>query len=261
MLAIPFALAILLNVLFDVAAPAVVFGHEFAVRDQVEQPQASQALQAQPSSHSTSPTPSHRIPSLLHERHKRDTGTPGNPNSSTIVDLNIAKDGCVVIFCEMNEAYCLLVMCHALLLDVRMSRSFYVLANVGNISFQLALDTASSDLWLLSSDCTSSTCSSIPQYPLTYESSTFGIVNGNLTEFNISFADTTGTCCAPLVTVSAADSWSGCAVRRRPRFRRTGRNHARTRRESNNAKSSNWCVLTSSQPHLPLIYHVNILGK
>ncbi|EIM90784.1 acid protease [Stereum hirsutum FP-91666 SS1] len=73
-----------------------------------------------------------------------------------------------------------------------MSRSFYVLANVGNISFQLALDTASSDLWLLSSDCTSSTCSSIPQYPLTYESSTFGIVNGNLTEFNVSFADTTG---------------------------------------------------------------------
>lgn len=74
-----------------------------------------------------------------------------------------------------------------------MVRSFYVLASVGNISFQLSLDTASSDLWLISSDCTTSTCSSIPKYPLTYESSTFGVVNGNLTEFNVSYVDATGT--------------------------------------------------------------------
>lgn len=176
---IPFALAILLNVLLDVATPSPVFGQPL---------EQTQAPEAQPSS-SASTTPSRRVPNLLHERLKRDTGSQANLNSSMIIDLNIAKDGCVVSSEKrMSEADCLSCV-HACLF-----RSFYVLANVGNISFQLALDTASSDLWLLSSDCTSSTCSSIPQYPLTYDSSTFGVVNGNLTEFNVSFADTTGAC-------------------------------------------------------------------
>ncbi|KAI0367775.1 acid protease [Pilatotrama ljubarskyi] len=70
-------------------------------------------------------------------------------------------------------------------------QTYYVLAGVGNVSLRLALDTASADLWLVSSQCTSSACN-VPKYPLTFESPTFVSVNSNATAFNVSYADSTG---------------------------------------------------------------------
>ncbi|KAI8980194.1 acid protease [Trametes punicea] len=69
--------------------------------------------------------------------------------------------------------------------------TYYVLAGVGNVSLRLALDTASADLWLVSSDCASRACN-VPKYPLSFESPTFVSVNSNATEFNVSYADSTG---------------------------------------------------------------------
>ncbi|KLO17181.1 acid protease [Schizopora paradoxa] len=71
------------------------------------------------------------------------------------------------------------------------SVSYYTLMSIGDIAFRIALDTGSSDLWLLSSDCLSSQCKSVPTYPLNFHSPSFGIINGNSTTFNLSFADTT----------------------------------------------------------------------
>ncbi|KAI0833486.1 acid protease [Trametes gibbosa] len=69
-------------------------------------------------------------------------------------------------------------------------QTYYALAEVGKVSLRLALDTASSDLWLVSSDCTSSACN-VPKYPLAFESPTFISVNSNATAFNVSYADST----------------------------------------------------------------------
>ncbi|TFK87451.1 acid protease [Polyporus arcularius HHB13444] len=70
-------------------------------------------------------------------------------------------------------------------------QTYYALSTVGNVSLQLALDTASADVWVVSSQCTSSACN-LPKYPLSFQSSTFVPVNNNQTSFSISFADTTG---------------------------------------------------------------------
>ena len=70
--------------------------------------------------------------------------------------------------------------------------SYFTVIQAGNISFRVALDTASSDLWLLSSDCSSGECPSVPKFPLSYHSPSFGVVNNNETLFNISFADGSG---------------------------------------------------------------------
>ncbi|KAI0775198.1 acid protease [Trametes elegans] len=70
-------------------------------------------------------------------------------------------------------------------------QTYYVQAGVGHVTLRLALDTASADLWLVSSDCTSSACN-VPKYPLAFESSTFVPVNSNATAFNVSYADSTG---------------------------------------------------------------------
>jgi hypothetical protein len=70
--------------------------------------------------------------------------------------------------------------------------SYYMTISAGGIAFRLALDTASSDLFLASSACQTTTCKSVPRYPLSYESPTFVSVNDNSTSFNISFADGTG---------------------------------------------------------------------
>lgn len=70
-------------------------------------------------------------------------------------------------------------------------RSYNALVSVGVYSFLLSLDTASSDMWLVSSDCTSEACKNVPTYPAQIQSPTFTAVNGNATEFSISFADTT----------------------------------------------------------------------
>ena len=70
-------------------------------------------------------------------------------------------------------------------------RSYYTIVSLGNMSFRVALDTGSSDFWLMSSACTTSTCSSLPRYQLAYGSSTFESVNKNDTLFNVSYADST----------------------------------------------------------------------
>ncbi|OCH95384.1 acid protease [Obba rivulosa] len=72
------------------------------------------------------------------------------------------------------------------------TESYFALISVGDISFQVALDTASSDLWLVSSACSSSPCAAVPRYQLGYHSPTFVPVNNNQTAFNISFLDGTG---------------------------------------------------------------------
>lgn len=74
-------------------------------------------------------------------------------------------------------------------------RSYYSIIEVGGMNFRVALDTASSDLWLASSACTTETCNAIPRYPLSYESPSFAAVNGNQTAFNASYADGTCTFC------------------------------------------------------------------
>ncbi|KAF9500128.1 acid protease [Pleurotus eryngii] len=72
-------------------------------------------------------------------------------------------------------------------------QSYYSIIEVGGMNFRVALDTASSDLWLASSACTTETCNAIPRYPLSYESPSFASVNGNQTAFNASYADGTSS--------------------------------------------------------------------
>ncbi|KAH9928301.1 acid protease [Fomitopsis serialis] len=83
---------------------------------------------------------------------------------------------------------------HATLLGVKLStdkQSYYTIVSMGNMSFRVALDSGSADLWVVSTACSSSVCSSIPRYQLAYGSSTFQSVNSNNSLFNISYADTT----------------------------------------------------------------------
>ncbi|KAG1750754.1 acid protease [Suillus lakei] len=71
-------------------------------------------------------------------------------------------------------------------------RTYYVVLQAGQISFRAALDTGSADFWLTSTACTTSTCMSVPRYPLTYASPTFVSINNNETAFSVSYADGTG---------------------------------------------------------------------
>ncbi|KAI0303828.1 aspartic peptidase domain-containing protein, partial [Multifurca ochricompacta] len=70
-------------------------------------------------------------------------------------------------------------------------QTYYSVISAGNVSFRVAFDTASSDLWVVSSGCDTAQCKSLPRYPLTYDSPSFVSVNSNATTFNVSFADTT----------------------------------------------------------------------
>ncbi|KAL4252278.1 peptidase A1 family protein [Abortiporus biennis] len=70
-------------------------------------------------------------------------------------------------------------------------RSYYTIIQSGHTSFRIGLDTASADLWLVSSSCTSGACSALPKYQLGYQSPTFVPVNSNSTAFNVSYADGT----------------------------------------------------------------------
>ncbi|KAJ8072519.1 hypothetical protein PM082_016078 [Marasmius tenuissimus] len=70
-------------------------------------------------------------------------------------------------------------------------QSYYLLLKTGQISFRVALDTGSSDLWLTSSACSSPTCKESPHYPLSYQNPTFVAVNANATAFKASYGDGT----------------------------------------------------------------------
>jgi len=70
-------------------------------------------------------------------------------------------------------------------------QSYFVVIETGVISFRVAIDTGSSDLWLISTACTTATCQQVPGYPLAYHSATFVPVNNNLTTFNATYADGT----------------------------------------------------------------------
>ena len=71
-------------------------------------------------------------------------------------------------------------------------RSYYALITVGAIAFRVALDTASSDLWIHSSECTTKACSSVPRYPVSYQSPTYATVGNRTVPFVASYADGTG---------------------------------------------------------------------
>lgn len=83
---------------------------------------------------------------------------------------------------------------HASLSQLSMSsnrQSYFTVIKVGGIPFRVALDTASADLWLLSSECETEECSEVPRFQLGYQSPTFEAINDNSTLFEASYADGT----------------------------------------------------------------------
>ncbi|TFK28103.1 acid protease [Coprinopsis marcescibilis] len=70
-------------------------------------------------------------------------------------------------------------------------QSYTVIIRIGEINFRVALDTGSSDLWVVSSECETAECRRVPRYPLAYQSPTFVIINGNETQFEARYADGT----------------------------------------------------------------------
>jgi hypothetical protein len=98
-----------------------------------------------------------------------------------LAGVSLSKNQQYVSPLALLEDYC----------NMRYNRSYYTVIKTGNISMRVALDTASSDLWILSSSCQSNTCTKVPRYPLTYESPTFVVVNDNKTTFVAQYADTT----------------------------------------------------------------------
>jgi hypothetical protein len=112
-----------------------------------------------------------------------------NPNvtltSAGIVPLVLASDKQCVLFCRLH---CRVAPGSR---KARICRTYYCVISAGNISFRVAVDTGSSDFWVVSSNCTASQCKSLPKYPLTYASPSFVSVNNNATSFDVRFADTT----------------------------------------------------------------------
>ncbi|KIJ62783.1 hypothetical protein HYDPIDRAFT_113882 [Hydnomerulius pinastri MD-312] len=110
-------------------------------------------------------SPPVNLPTLQAGQLASNTSLPNNtaPNSFGIVPVSLADDG-----------------------------TYYVVLQAGEISFRAAIDTGSSDFWLVSTACETKTCSAVPRYPLTYASPTFVSVNNNATNFTLSYADGTG---------------------------------------------------------------------
>ncbi|TFK40330.1 acid protease [Crucibulum laeve] len=70
-------------------------------------------------------------------------------------------------------------------------QSYFAVISTGKINFRVALDTASSDLWVISSACETDACKAVPRYPLTYQSPSFVAVGDNSTKFRAEYADGT----------------------------------------------------------------------
>ncbi|KAF8638272.1 hypothetical protein AX17_002294 [Amanita inopinata Kibby_2008] len=70
-------------------------------------------------------------------------------------------------------------------------QSYYAVIKIGDIFFRVALDTASADLWIMSTACQTKTCKNVPRYPLSYRSPTFVSVEDNSTSFQVGYADGT----------------------------------------------------------------------
>jgi len=83
----------------------------------------------------------------------------------------------------------------------RDKQSYYTLIKIGSIYFRVALDTASSDLWIMSSGCQTDACKSVPTYPLAYQSPTLVPVANNGTAYQVSYSD--GTVASGFVALEA----------------------------------------------------------
>jgi hypothetical protein len=92
-----------------------------------------------------------------------------------------------VVLCSLRDTFV-----HRRLL----CRSYYTILQVGLYNYRVALDTGSSDLWMVSSDCTTKICKQVPRLPLDEQSPTFQSVENNSTQFGLGYADGTGMCSA-----------------------------------------------------------------
>ncbi|KAI9461713.1 acid protease [Lactarius psammicola] len=114
-----------------------------------------------------------RLAPSLHGIIKRQTGQNTTTNSTSNANATITAAATVPLILASDK------------------QTYYSLISLGNISLRVAFDTASSDLWVISSACDTSQCESLPTYPLFYPSPSFVSINSNATTFNVSFADTT----------------------------------------------------------------------
>jgi hypothetical protein len=71
------------------------------------------------------------------------------------------------------------------------NRSYNALVSIGPYAFLLSLDTASSDTWVVSSDCRTASCRDLPVYSANLPSASFASVADNTTAFHVGFADGT----------------------------------------------------------------------
>ncbi|PFH52961.1 hypothetical protein AMATHDRAFT_73786 [Amanita thiersii Skay4041] len=115
------------------------------------------------------------VPIHLHSRGVPSNSTLGN---ATVLDTTATND-----------------TAHSGLTPVSFSsdkQSYYAVIKTGDIYFRVALDTASADLWVMSSQCQTKACKNVPKYPLAYQSPTFVTVANNSTLFQAGYADGTG---------------------------------------------------------------------
>lgn len=94
-------------------------------------------------------------------------------------------------FRVINSAFCVIFSLFKQVL--KGGRSYFTIIKAGSFNFRVNLDTASADLWLVSTDCAAQACQNLPRYPLQHFSPTFTAVGDNSTVFKAQYADTTCT--------------------------------------------------------------------